>query len=61
MKKFAVWTLIAIVGLGTLTGCQKKTICDWCGEKKVCKEYEDGDETGRICEDCQKELLEFLE
>ncbi|MDY3773564.1 MAG: hypothetical protein SO023_00445 [Eubacterium sp.] len=60
-KKTVLWMILMVMSLAALTGCQKKKVCDWCGETKVCEEYEDGDEIGYICEDCKEDLLEFLE
>lgn len=42
-----------------LTGCKKKTECDFCGEMKKCSEETFFGETVNICGDCEKDLEAF--
>ncbi len=42
-----------------LTGCKKKTECDFCGEVKRCSEEEIFGESVYICGDCEDALEEL--
>ena len=45
-----IYTFLVI--LLSLTGCEGKQVCSYCGEEKYCKEYTIIDKTRFICDDC---------
>ncbi len=58
MKKKIVASVIMIMCLFSLAGCQKKVECDICGEVKMCTTKNLDGEKLNICKDCQKEIAD---
>ena len=57
-KQMKKMMMLAVIGVILVTGCGKKEICDFCGEKKSCTSKEVFGETVKICDDCFSELSE---
>lgn len=57
VKKFVVSTMI-IASIFTVTECQKKEECDWCGKMKKCEQIKEDDMLVTvICDDCMESIM----
>ena len=48
--------MVVALAVSGISGCSKKTVCDWCKEEKVCKERSFLGEKVNVCDDCMEGL-----
>ena len=56
IKKMLCLMMVVALAVSGISGCSKKTVCDWCKEEKVCKERSFLGEKVNVCDDCMEGL-----